>query len=438
VFLQDLYAKTDKQVETGLRNATFQWSGETNAVLVNGVGITNQNITTNNCTSCGLDTIKVDPGKTYRFRFIGATAISFVSLGLEGHTMDIIEADGSYTKKHNVDFLQISTGQRFSTLIKTKTCDQLAADNKLQYYMQMETRERPANATAFAILEYSDICNFTPTTGLSKKTFPTKKPLSLPPTQLGWLDYVLEPLKDNNFPALSEVTRRVTITTQQIINSTNITVHNPPSDNNAIIWDENNTTWTEYIEPVPYLVALYVDEKTYLPDMQRAIANEGVDPVTRTFPAEIGEVLEIVIQNSGSTGGGLDVHSFHFHGKHYYDIGSGNGTYNVNENELKLADTMPVLRDTTLLYKYGTKIAPGTNAGWRAFRLRVTDPGVWMLHCHISQHSLMGQNTVWVFGNSSDLVKVPSPMVQGYLTFGGDVYGNETHHPKVIHFHEEP
>lgn len=439
VFLQDLYAKTDTQVETGLRNATFVWSGETNAVLVNGVGITNQNVTTNNCTSCGLDTIKVDPGKTYRLRFIGATAISFLSLGLEGHTMDIIEADGSYTKKHNVDYLQIATGQRFSTLIKTKTCEQLAADNKLQYYMQMETRERPENVTAFAIMDYSNSCNLTPATTLSKKTFPTKKPLSLPPTQLGWLDYVLEPLQDNNFPALSEVTRRVIVTVQQIINSTNNTVHNPPSDNNAIIWDQDNKTWTEYVAPVPYLVALYLDEKTYLPDLQRALANKGVDPVTGTFPAEIGEVLDIVIQNSGSTGGTLDMHaSFHAHAAHYYDLGSGNGTYNVTENEIRLAGTKPVLRDSTVLYKYGTKIAPGANAGWRAWRLRVTEPGVSMIHCHILQHMIMGMQTVWVFGNSSDLMRVPAPMVQGYLNYGGSVYGNETHHPDVVHFHEGP
>ncbi len=41
--------------------------------------------------------------------------------------------------------------------------------------------------------------------------------------------------------------------------------------------------------------------------------------------------------------------------------------------------------------------------------------------------------TVWVFGNSSSiLAKFPaSPYVQGYLSYGGDAYGNDTYDPLV-------
>jgi len=43
--------------------------------------------------------------------------------------------------------------------------------------------------------------------------------------------------------------------------------------------------------------------------------------------------------------------------------------------------------------------------------------------------------TVWVFGNESEiLTKLATPNVTGYLTYGGDVYGNETHAPEVVHF----
>jgi hypothetical protein len=76
---------------------------------------------------------------------------------------------------------------------------------------------------------------------------------------------------------------------------------------------------------------------------------------------------------------GLDFHPFHAHGGHYYDIGSGNGTYNATENELHLQGYNPVLRDTTLLYRYTAEQTVNTNAGWRAWRLRVEDAGVWMV-----------------------------------------------------------
>lgn len=42
--------------------------------------------------------------------------------------------------------------------------------------------------------------------------------------------------------------------------------------------------------------------------------------------------------------------------------------------------------------------------------------------------------TVWVFGNSTDILTLPLPMVEGYLAYGGDVYGDDDHAPQVIHF----
>ena len=59
-----------------------------------------------------------------------------------------------------------------------------------------------------------------------------------------------------------------------------------------------------------------------------------------------------------------------------------------------------------------------------------------MIHCHTLQHMLMGMQTVWVFGDEKDILKVPKVEVEGYLTYGGDVYGNETHAPRVVHFSE--
>jgi hypothetical protein len=41
--------------------------------------------------------------------------------------------------------------------------------------------------------------------------------------------------------------------------------------------------------------------------------------------------------------------------------------------------------------------------------------------------------TTWVFGNTDDILRLPRPMVQGYLTYGGSVYGNLTHWPEVVH-----
>jgi L-ascorbate oxidase len=150
-------------------------------------------------------------------------------------------------------------------------------------------------------------------------------------------------------------------------------------------------------------------------------------------------VIEIIIQNTGSDVGSVDVHPFHAHGAHYWDLGSGEGTYDWKENEKNIGGKQLAKRDTTMLYRYGEKAEKGMDAGWRAWRLRVTEPGVWMVHCHILQHMVMGNlsndllyvrpllrhdlgmQTVWVMGNESEIMKVPIEHIQGYLIYGGSV-----------------
>jgi L-ascorbate oxidase len=92
IFLQDTFTKNFTSVEQGLIANPLSWSGEAAAILVNGKGGGS-----NNGTACNgsLSTIDVQPGKTYRLRFIGATALTFASLAIEGHgTLEVIEADG--------------------------------------------------------------------------------------------------------------------------------------------------------------------------------------------------------------------------------------------------------------------------------------------------------------------------------------------------------
>lgn len=71
-------------------------------VLINGkgAGITSTGPSCND----SLTVINVDPGKTYRMRLIGGTALSFDILAIEGHdNLEVIEADG-YTCLYTPSF----------------------------------------------------------------------------------------------------------------------------------------------------------------------------------------------------------------------------------------------------------------------------------------------------------------------------------------------
>ena len=92
IFIQDMFTKNDTIIEHGLVANPLQWSGEASMILVNGKGGGTANGTACNAT---LSTINVEPGKTYRLRFIGSTALTFAILAFEGHeTLQVIEADG--------------------------------------------------------------------------------------------------------------------------------------------------------------------------------------------------------------------------------------------------------------------------------------------------------------------------------------------------------
>jgi FtsP/CotA-like multicopper oxidase with cupredoxin domain len=91
-FIQDTFSKGFSTIENGLINNPLDWSGEAAAILVNGKGGGTANGTMCNAS---LSIIHVEPGKIYRLRVIGATALAFVSFAIEGHyDLEVIEADG--------------------------------------------------------------------------------------------------------------------------------------------------------------------------------------------------------------------------------------------------------------------------------------------------------------------------------------------------------
>ncbi|PHH84192.1 hypothetical protein CDD83_2340 [Cordyceps sp. RAO-2017] len=122
VFLQEFWPETDRVMLEGLQATPHRWAGETHGWLVNGKTVRVQDTAGGGGGGGELEVIRVEPGKTYRLRFVGATALSLALLAFEDHArLDIIQADGGYTKPRAVDMVQIGSGQRYDALLRTKT-----------------------------------------------------------------------------------------------------------------------------------------------------------------------------------------------------------------------------------------------------------------------------------------------------------------------------
>ncbi|PLB44503.1 L-ascorbate oxidase [Aspergillus steynii IBT 23096] len=460
IFLTELFNYTDSRVVQGITApiSDFHWPGEAASVLVNGKNypglLPNETntvppfIKANHSIErpCGPEVIKVKPDQTYRMRTIGGVALSPLVFGFEDHdNLTIIAADSHYTQPAETDMIQIGSGQRYDFLLRTKTEEELEKAGKSQFWIQIETRYRQQNNTFYALLSYE-----TPTS--HNQTIPThpptQKPVHLPISTQHWMEYTLQPLEDNNFPTADQVSRQIFLTSAQFASAS------------GSVWTINNHTWTDSgknqgspttfnrgrAADSPYLVQIYKEGERAIPDYANAVQNhKGWDPVFNVYPARVGEIVDIILINEpNGQNGGLDSHPWHIHGDHVYDLGGGSGDYNATENEQRLQGYRPVLRDTSFLFRYNTTgedVGMGnayTPQGWRAWRLRVENPGVWMIHCHTLQHMVDGMQAVMVMGNASEITRGTSPdLVKGYLSYGGDAYGNATHDPLVNHYFDE-
>ncbi|KAF8409581.1 hypothetical protein HHK36_005659 [Tetracentron sinense] len=93
------------------------------------------------------NTFTVDQGKTYRFRISNVGLTTSINFRIQGHTMKLVEVEGSHTLQNTYSSLDVHLGQSYSVLV---TADQPAHD----YYIAVSTRFTTPVLTSAAILHY--------------------------------------------------------------------------------------------------------------------------------------------------------------------------------------------------------------------------------------------------------------------------------------------
>lgn len=88
-------------------------------------------------------------GKTYRFRISNVGLTSSINFRIQGHSMKLVEVEGSHTLQNTYSALDIHLGQSYSVLV---TANQPAAD----YYVVVSSRFTSPVLTTTAVLHYSN------------------------------------------------------------------------------------------------------------------------------------------------------------------------------------------------------------------------------------------------------------------------------------------
>ncbi|KAF6168224.1 hypothetical protein GIB67_011609 [Kingdonia uniflora] len=95
------------------------------------------------------NTFTVDQGKTYRFRISNVGITTSINFRIQGHTMTLVEVEGSHTLQNTYSSLDVHLGQSYSVLV---TADQPGQD----YYIVVSSRFTNPALTSTAILHYSN------------------------------------------------------------------------------------------------------------------------------------------------------------------------------------------------------------------------------------------------------------------------------------------
>jgi len=254
------------------------------------------------------------------------------------------------------------------------------------YYWRIRTMWRTKRVNGSALWQYDEAA---PSTAyvqagpVSNATTPTDLNMTvlLPNETFGWVSLDIVPHnKTIKPPTQAEVSRTIYLDGQQLVagNGFRWSVSNFLYNPTTNLYNGSNAP------TMPYLLGFYTEpESERKANYTAAKAYGGYDPGSNTWPAQIGEVLDLVIQNvAGPTSGLVESHPWHAHGQKYWDMGAGMGNFSYAALNASLAARtgIPFQRDTSIAYSgpgesyNNSMIGDKASGGWRLLRINVTDP----------------------------------------------------------------
>lgn len=285
-------------------------------------------------------TVSIDPGKTYMFRVVNIGAFAGQYIWFEDHNMTIIEVDGIYTEKQNVQAIYLGAAQRCSFLITAKN----DTSQNFAFVASMDT-------TLFDTIP--DGLNWNVTGWLQYNTTADLPAAALVDEYNDFNDWDLVPYDQE--PLLTEPDQSIKL---EVIMAN--------LGNGASYAFFNNISYVS-----PKVPSLYTAMTTGNDANNAAVYGE----YSHAFVLQKDQVVEIVVNND-DTG----KHPFHLHGHVFqavYRSDENAGFYDSTNTTITDAfHTTPMKRDTLVVQPQGFFVV----------RFKANNPGVWFFHCHIEWH----------------------------------------------------
>ncbi|GLT93906.1 hypothetical protein SLE2022_116760 [Rubroshorea leprosula] len=341
------------------------------------------------CSREGTYRWEVEYGKTYLLRLVNAAMNAELFFSIAGHNMTVVGMDASNLKPFETTYVVIEAGQTMNLLVTTN-------QEPGQYYMAVRqcfsgeaTFSEFDKTNVTAILQY----NGSVTPPSSVPYFPTFLPGFYDKYAAMSFRSKLKSLYPQDAYVPKNVTTRMYITA-------NLQAYKVNDTSNISITTLNNVSWVNpgvdvlqayyynlsgfYTDDFPNNPPTFYDFVAFDLGANTTFASLG----TKVKVLEYGEEVEMVFQSANVLNASVD-HPMHLHGHSFYVVGSGDGDFDFVEDPKTYNLFDPPKLNT----------ATSQKSGWLAIRFKATNPGVWLLHCHVERHYSWGMNTVFIVKN---------------------------------------
>ncbi|XP_030761003.1 laccase-like [Sitophilus oryzae] len=357
-----------------------------------------------------LALFNIHPGKRHRFRaaYVSGTAGCPVTLTIDEHPVKVIALDGNPITPHEVTGVKLSKGERVDFVLK-------AGLSKGAYYMNVKSTCQETDLHGLAVVNYKSpeasfetdnkIDNAAPkNVEKTSRHFDT----SLCESEVGkvCLANVKSLQKMPEELRKEEVDRKIFLEIDY--------KYDGKGSNNDGFTDLRPKTYRinnlTFAYPSSPLLTQPMDVPSSL------ICNEVLVPGTCKDDASIcecvhlediplGQSVEVIIIDKA---GDEDEHVFHFHGNHFYIVGSRQFDRPMSRQEIVDLDEEndlvkrnlrnPVKKDTIRVPKYGVVV----------LRFLADNPGIWMLRDEKPRGWTKGLDMVFEVGDRHEMVSTPS------------------------------
>ncbi|XP_050237517.1 laccase-2-like [Mercurialis annua] len=348
-----------------------------------------------NCSAKDTFRLRVKPKKRYLLRIINAALEHDLFFTIANHSLTVVEADASYVKPFETDFLLLSAGQTTNVLLKTKP---IAPKEKFLMLARPYSTSQGQidNTTVAGILEYETLPDYS-----SKCKGPAFIRPSLPPIN-----------STNTATSYTSRLRRL-VTAQYPINVPQkvdkkffftIGLGTNPCPINQTCQGPNGTKFSasinnnSFVLPSTAILQAYYFRKSngvYTADFPRLPPNPfnytGTPPNityvsngTKVVVLPFNASVEVILQGTSILS--IESHPLHLHGYDFFVVGQGFGNFDPYKDPQNYNLVDPVQLNTVGV----------PSGGWVAIRFFADNPGVWFMHCHFDAHTSWGLEMTWI------------------------------------------